>query len=90
MLWLVLILKALIEGVGVLLLARGAVFVLSSGRHEANPVWRMLRTVTLPAEAVTRRVTPRVVLDTHIPLLAFVLCVWVWLTLVVAKVQLLT
>ena len=84
-LWLVLTGKMVAELILLLLVARGAVALLSWGRHRSNPVWQLLQRLTSPVERLARQVSPAVVLDKHLPLLAGILCVWCWLLLVVAK-----
>lgn len=81
----VIVLKGLVEVAAMLLLARGAVRVLSLGRHEANPVYRLLGIATGPLVRLTRRLTPAIVDDGHVPLVAFLLLVWLWFGLVVMK-----
>lgn len=86
-LWLVLIGKGVVEFAGLLLLARGAVFVLSAGRHEANPVWRGLAFLTRPVQRATRAVTPARVADRHLGVVAFLLLFWLWFVLLLLKAQ---
>ena len=82
----VIILKGLVEVAALLLLARAAVRLLSFGRHEANPVYRVLEVATVPLVRVTRRLTPAVVADRHLALVAFLLLCWAWVGLVILKV----
>lgn len=82
----VIVLKGLVEVAAMLLLARGAVRVLSFGRHDGNPVYRLLAVATAPLTRLTRRLTPAIVADRHVPLVAFLLLFWAWFGLVVLKV----
>ncbi len=84
----VIVLKGLVEFVVLLLLGQGLVFLLSFGRHEANPVYRMLRFLTSPVTGAVRRVTPSVIIDRHVPAVAVFLLFWIWVALLVAKVRL--
>jgi len=84
----VILLKGLVEFVGLLLLGQGLVFLMSFGRHESNPIYRLLRFLTSPVTRLVRRVAPRFVVDRHVPALAFVLLLWIWVALTVAKLRL--
>ena len=89
MLALVTVLKGLVEFAILLLVGQGLVFLLSFGRHEGNPVYRMFRFLTSPVVRVGRLIAPRFVVDQHIPALALFLLLWIWVGLKFAQVQLL-
>jgi uncharacterized protein YggT (Ycf19 family) len=82
---LIIILKGLAEFGALLLLARGAVYLISFGRHDRNPIHQMLVFLTRPLVAVARWVTPSVVVDRHVPAVAFFLLFLCWVGLVVLK-----
>ena len=84
---LVLVGKGLVEFAGLLLVARGAVWLLSAGRHEANPIWRGLAFLTRPVQRAARAVTPARVADRHLGIVAFLLLFWLWFVLVLLKAQ---
>ncbi len=88
MLGVVIVLKGFAEFVGLLLLAQGLVFLMSFGRHESNPVYRLIRFLTSPVTRLVRRVAPRFVVDRHVPALAFILVFWIWVALTAAKLRL--
>ncbi len=73
--------KALIEFAGLLLLGQGLVFLLSFGRHESNPIYRFLRFLTGPVVRPMRAITPRFVVDQHVPAIALFILFWVWVAL---------
>ena len=79
------VLKGLVEVAALLLLARGAVRLLSFGRHRANPVYQLLLVATAPLTRVTRRLTPAIVDDRHVAFVTFLLLFWAWVGLVVLK-----
>jgi hypothetical protein len=60
--------------------------VAGSKRGE-NVVYKIFQTLTAPVTKVTRLITPRVVLDQHIGLVAFFLLVVLWFVVVVFKVK---
>ncbi len=84
----VIVLKGLVEFAGLLLLGQGLVFLMSFGRHESNPVYRVMRFLTSPATRLVRRLAPAFVVDRHVPALAFILLFWIWVALTVAKLRL--
>ena len=73
--------KALVEFAGFLLLGQGLVFLLSFGRHESNPIYRFLRFLTGPVVQPMRAITPRFVVDQHVPAIALFILFWVWVAL---------
>lgn len=82
----VIVLKGLVEVAALLLLALGAVRLLSFGRHDGNPVYRLLQVATAPLTRVTRRLTPAIVADRHVGLVTFLLLFWAWVGLVLLKI----
>lgn len=85
----VLVLKGLVEFAGLLLIAQGLVFVVSFGRHELNPIYRGLRFLASPVTRVTRLITPRFIVDSHVPAVSVFVLICAWIALVVAKAVLL-
>ena len=82
---LVSILRTLVEVAGFALLGQGALAVLAGKYREQNAFYRILRIVTQPAVRAVRYITPRFVIDTHIPMLTFFLLFWLWIVLAIAK-----
>lgn len=62
--------------------------LLAGQKRDTNFFYRLLQTVTGPFVKGVRRVTPRVVLDRHIPLAAFVLLAMVWVVATITKINL--
>ena len=79
---LVVVLKALAELAGMFLLGRGLLWVLAGRKRMDNIFYQVLSIVTDPVIRAARFVTPRMVMDNHIPLVAFVLVAWLWLAIV--------
>jgi uncharacterized protein YggT (Ycf19 family) len=73
--------KALVEFAGLLLMGQGLVFLLSFGRHESNPIYRFLRFLTGPVVRPVRVITPRFVVDQHVPAIALFILFWAWVAL---------
>jgi hypothetical protein len=73
------IVKAIIEVAALALLGQFIVGIFAWGRREGNVVYRLFQTVASPFTWIARKVSPRVVLDQHIPLVAFLLLTFAWL-----------
>jgi hypothetical protein len=84
---LIVILKALAEVAGVAMLGQGVLWVLAGAKREQNPVYGIFKTLTSPVMKATRLITPRVVLDQHIGLVAFFLLLVIWLVLTAFKIK---
>ena len=79
------LLHELTKYVGLLFIGQFLVFVLSFGRHEGNPVYRFFRFLTSPINRVVRRITPKAVVDKHVPLVSFLLVFWIWVVLIFVR-----
>lgn len=62
--------------------------LLAGARREGNLFYRLLQVLTGPFVKAARLVTPRQVLDRHVPLVAFLLLGFVWLLSTIAKINL--
>lgn len=79
------ILRALVEVAGMSLLGQGAVALLSGKYREQNIFFKLFQIVTRPVIKATRAIAPRVILDAHVPFLAFFILFWLWIALALAK-----
>lgn len=77
--------RALVEVALLALLGQGALAVLAGKYREQNAFYRLLRLVASPAVRTVRFLTPRVILDTHVPWVAFFVLLWLWIGLALAK-----
>jgi hypothetical protein len=84
----IVILKALTEVAGVAFLGQGILWVIAGSKRNENIVYNLFRTLTSPVTKVTRAITPRVILDAHIGLVAFFLLAVLWFALTLAKIKL--
>jgi hypothetical protein len=80
--FLMVIVKAIIEIAALALLGQFIVGIFAWGRRGDNVVYRVFQTVTSPFTWVARKVSPRLVLDQHIPLVAFLLLFFAWIVVV--------
>lgn len=76
------IVKAIIEVAGMALLGQLVVGIFAWGRRHDNVIYRLFQIVASPFTWVARRITPRVVLDQHIPLVTFMLLLFLWIFVV--------
>jgi len=84
----IVILKALTEVAGVAFLGQGVLWVIAGSKRDQNIVYNLFKTVTSPVTKFTRLITPRVIIDAHIGLVAFFLLIVLWLTLTAFKIKL--
>lgn len=84
----IVILKALTEVAGIAFLGQGVLWVLAGAKREQNIVYKMFKTLTSPVTRAARAVTPRVIVDAHIGLVAFFLLGVLWIVLTAAKIKL--
>lgn len=84
-LFLISIARALVEVAGYALLGQGAVAILAGRSREENVVYRLMKSVSAPAVNVVRVITPRVVINRHIPFITFFVLFWLWIGLAMAK-----
>ena len=85
---LIVILKALTEVAGVSFLGQGLLWVWAGAKRDQNIVYNLFKTLTSPVTRVTRAITPRIVLDQHIGLVAFFLLLVLWVALTAFKIKL--
>ena len=78
---LVVILKALAELAFMFLLGRALLYVLAGGKRQGNIFYQVFCILTDPLLRAARWVTPRFIVDAHIPFVAVVLLLWIWLAL---------
>jgi uncharacterized protein YggT (Ycf19 family) len=79
------ILRALTEVALLALLGQGAVALLAGARRHTNPIYQLFAVVTKPVIRAARFITPKPILDKHVPLVAFFLLFWLWIFLAWAK-----
>lgn len=83
----IVIAKALIEVAGVAMLGQGILYVVAGSRRDQNIVYGIFRTLTAPVMKATRAITPRIVLDQHIGLVAFFLLFVLWVLVTAMKIR---
>ena len=76
-LFIVSVLRALVE---VALLA-----LLAGSRRHNNFVYRLFLVITQPVMFIVRWITPKIIVDKHLPFVAFFLMFWLWISLASVK-----
>lgn len=84
-LFLISVLRALVEVAGYTLIGQGIVALFAGQSRDKNFVYRLMKTVTDPVVKLVRLITPRLIIDRHIPFVTFFLLFWLWIGLAVAK-----
>lgn len=74
-------LRAVVEVAGLFLLAQGLLYLLAGQGREKNTIYQLFRLLTAPVIRFVRFITPRVVVDRHVPVVAFFLLFWLWIAL---------
>lgn len=82
------ILKSLAELAAMFILGQGVLYVLAARTRESNTFYQLFRVITRPLYAATRFVTPRAILDRHIPYVTVVLLFWIWAFATYTKIDL--
>ena len=83
----IVILKALTEVAGVAFLGQGVLWAIAGAKRDQNIVYNLFKTVTSPVTRVTRAITPRIIIDAHIGLVAFFLLMVTWVVLTAFKIK---
>jgi hypothetical protein len=81
------ILKLLAEIALLSLAGQWVLGLLAGPKRDTNLVYQLFGVLTRPLVAGARLITPRVVLDRHLPLVAFLLFFFVWLVATVTKID---
>lgn len=84
---LIVMLKAVNEIALLALIGQGILYLFAGAKRDSNPIYFLFKTVTAPVLKITRRITPRIVLDQHIGFVALFLLLMVEVLLILAKVH---
>ena len=69
------------------LLGRWVLGLLAGAKKEQNLFWQILDAMVRPFTWAARRLSPRVVLDRHVPLVAFLLLGFTWIVATLWRIQ---
>lgn len=81
------ILKLLAEIALMALAGQWVLGLLAGRRRNENLFYQLFQVLTRPLIAGARLISPRVVLDQHLPLVAFLLMVFVWVVATITKID---
>ncbi len=81
------IIKLIAEIALLALLGQWLLGLLAGARKEQNLFYQILQIMTRPFVSVARLLTPKLVLDRHVPLVAFLLLLFIWLGATIYKIQ---
>ena len=87
MLTLVSIIKLLAEIALLALVGQGVLAILAGAKRDKNLFYQLLQIMTRPFIAGARFITPKVVLDRHVPFVAFFLLSFVWIVATMTKIS---
>jgi hypothetical protein len=87
-LFIVSILRAVVEVALLALIGQGILALLAGGRRHNNFVYRLFLVITGPVMKASRWITPKVIIDKHLPFVAFFLLFWLWIMLAWIKREL--
>jgi len=75
------ILRALVEVAMLFLLGQGLLALLAGRGRENNTMYKLFVIITGPVVKAMRFVTPKQIIDRHIPYMAFAVLFWLWIAL---------
>ena len=81
------IVKLIAEIAGLALLGQFIIGLLAGAGREQNPFYKVLAIVGKPFVVGARWLAPKVVLDRHLPLVAFLLALMLWVAAVLFKAE---
>ena len=70
------VLRALIQAAMFFLLGQGLLALLAGSRRHTNTIYKLFLILTSPITKLARKITPRQIVDQHVPLVAFLLLFW--------------
>jgi hypothetical protein len=81
------ILKMLAEIALLSLAGQWVLGLLAGAKREGNLVYKLFQVLTRPLISGARLISPRVVLDRHLPMVAFLLLTFVWVVATITKID---
>ena len=81
------IVKLIAEIALMALVGRGLVSMLAGDRRDSNFFYQILSMLTMPLERMVRLITPRIVIDRHIPIVTFLILTMIWFAALVVKIN---
>jgi cytochrome b561 len=70
------------------LLGQGLLYLLAGSRRDSNFFYRTLQVISKPFTAIVRKITPKLVADQHVPVVAFFLLLVTYAVVTFEKISL--
>ena len=70
---------------GLCLIAQGFLYLITGQSRATNPIYQLFAVVTRPVIRLARAITPKAIIERHVPFVAFLLLFWLWIFLAWAK-----
>lgn len=87
MLLVISIIKTIAEVALLALFGQWVLGLLAGAKKDQNLFYQILQIVGKPFVRVARVITPKVIIDRHVPLVAFLLLAFVWIGVTLLKIQ---
>ena len=87
MLLVIVIVKSLIELSMMFIVGRFILGLLAGAKRDTNVFWQLLDVASKPALWLTRRISPKLILDQHIPLATVSWLILAWVLVVKLKID---
>ncbi len=84
------IIKLVCEVALLALVGRWLLGILAGGNKETNFFYQALQAITKPFVSAARFITPKAIIDRHVPFVAFLLLGFVWIISLIEKVRICT
>jgi hypothetical protein len=81
-------LRVIVLVAGFLLLGQGTLWLFGAKARKGNFVYDLFELGTRPLVKFTRIITPRIIIDKHVPFVTFFILFWIWVGLGIWKIQL--
>lgn len=82
---LIAIVRTVVEVAGWALIGQGILAVFAGAARQQNVIYKVFQIITAPVVKAVRFITPRFIVDTHVPLITFFLLFWIWIALAAWK-----
>jgi hypothetical protein len=87
---LVSIIKLICEIALLALAGRWLLGLLAGQKKESNFFYQILQVITKPFVSVARFITPKAIIDRHVPFVAFLLLSFIWVVSLIEKIRICT
>jgi hypothetical protein len=86
-LFIVLVLKALVEITGMFMVGQGVLYLFAGNSRHQNFIYQLFSKATSPVMKLARFVSPKVIADRHVWIVALAILFWAWVILLYFKYQ---